>query len=694
MTVVAVFTAKKYQLTVVADPSVGGSVSTTGGSYNYNTYLTVRATTNTGYNFLGWYNGSTRVSSNTSYSFYLRSNMTLTAKFAAKANYIVSVAADPTAGGTVSGGGSYTEGTSATVRATANSHYTFDGWYNGSSRVSYNSSYTFTVNSNITLTAKLTPEQYSIKVSSSSTSYGTVSGGGTYGYGESCTVVATPRSSSYEFVSWKEGNTVVSTDASYTFVVSGARTLTATFQVAPTRYTVTLQENTTGSATLIGAGKYVKDSSCTIEAVLNSGYTFQYWKKQTSSGGSYVYDNPSTFKVTQDTTFTLYARKTNNPVITVVASPATGGTVSGGGTYSEGDTVTLTAKANAGYVFDGWLLNGGWISSDATYTFSAYSSEEYTAVFKAPTSKWVKAVQTGYATGGLVFGNGKFVGVASNSACYSTDADRYSYVNLPGSAARTPMIAFGGGKFVIAGKGEPTNEVYYSTDGVNWSTATLPVTAYWSGIAYGNDKFILTNEQDSAYSPSKFVLYSTNGVNWYSASLPTSYGVSVAAVFYGNKFLAFGTLDDGRYTGVCLYSTNGTSWSYTTNLPFSITDYMFAAYGNNRWVLHIGGGGTTYYHSTDGTTWTEAEMPYQITENGTPYYCGYGPMAFGNGKFLAVPHGNATQRDFTSTSTDGLTWAGSALDSQDPLSGFQYLAYGNGRWGAIRSDSMYYCEDP
>lgn len=66
--------------------------------------------------------------------------------------YTVSVAANPTNGGTVTGGGTYTENTSCTVTATANSGYTFSYWRIGTDTY-YESSKTFTVTNNINCTA-------------------------------------------------------------------------------------------------------------------------------------------------------------------------------------------------------------------------------------------------------------------------------------------------------------------------------------------------------------------------------------------------------------------------------------------------------------------------------------------------------------------------------------------------------------
>ena len=69
---------------------------------------------------------------------------------------------------------------------------------------------------------------YTISVSASPSSGGTVSGGGTYQQGQSCTVHAAANSG-YTFFNWTEGGSQVSTNANYTFTVTGNRTLVAHF---------------------------------------------------------------------------------------------------------------------------------------------------------------------------------------------------------------------------------------------------------------------------------------------------------------------------------------------------------------------------------------------------------------------------------------------------------------------------------
>lgn len=143
-----------HTVTAVANPTTGGTV-TGSGYYTDGQTATLTATADSGYMFSGWYKDGTKVSSNKSYSFTVTENVTLTAKFTKLAmSYTVTVTADPAAGGTVTGGGSYSEGLTATLTATPNSGYLFFGWYKDGAKIWSNKSFSFTVTESVTLTAK------------------------------------------------------------------------------------------------------------------------------------------------------------------------------------------------------------------------------------------------------------------------------------------------------------------------------------------------------------------------------------------------------------------------------------------------------------------------------------------------------------------------------------------------------------
>jgi len=56
--------------------------------------------------------------------------------------------------------------------------------------------------------------------------------------------------------------------------------------------------------------------------------------------------------------------------VTVSVNPIAGGLVSGSGTYSEGNSVTVTATSGSGYVFVSWTEDGAEVSTSASYTFT------------------------------------------------------------------------------------------------------------------------------------------------------------------------------------------------------------------------------------------------------------------------------------------------------------------------------------
>lgn len=146
--------------------------------------------------------------------------------------YTISVSANPSNGGTVTGGGTYQQNQSCTVTATAATGYTFLRWTENGNQVSTNASYTFTVSGNRTLVAQFQAQSYTISVSANPSNGGSVSGGGTFNYGQSCTVTATANSG-YSFTNWTENGSQVSTNSSYTFTVNSNRTLVANFTIIP-----------------------------------------------------------------------------------------------------------------------------------------------------------------------------------------------------------------------------------------------------------------------------------------------------------------------------------------------------------------------------------------------------------------------------------------------------------------------------
>ena len=355
------------------------------GLYILGTEASVSAQPYENYTFVNWTENGTQVSTNANYTFTVIGNRNLVANFQAQPQqYTISVSANPSNGGSVSGGGSYNQGQSCTVNATANSGYTFVNWTENGTQVSSNASYTFTVNGNRNLVAnfQVQAQQYTINVSASPSNGGSVSGGGTFTQGQTCTVNATANSG-YTFVNWTENGTQVSTNANYTFTVTGNRSLVAHFQQQQQQYTISVSANPNNGGNVSGGGTYNQGASCTVHATANSGYTFTNW----TENGTQVSTNPSySFTVNGNRNLVVnFQAQTQQYTISVSANPNNGGSVSGGGTFNQGASCTVHATANNGYTFTNWTENGTQVSTNANYTFMVTGSRNLVANFSQST---------------------------------------------------------------------------------------------------------------------------------------------------------------------------------------------------------------------------------------------------------------------------------------------------------------------
>jgi uncharacterized repeat protein (TIGR02543 family) len=117
----------------------------------------------------------------------------------------------------------------------------------------------------------------------------------------------------------------------------------------------------------------------TLIAIANPGYVFSSW---TESGNVVSTSLSYTFAAAADRT--LVANFSNSPVfynVSVMASPAKGGNVSGSGTSPAGSTLTVHAAPRNGYVFSGWFESGNLVSTSPDYTFTLTNNRFLVAQF-------------------------------------------------------------------------------------------------------------------------------------------------------------------------------------------------------------------------------------------------------------------------------------------------------------------------
>jgi hypothetical protein len=119
-------------------------------------------------------------------------------------------------------------------------------------------------------------QQCIVNVESNDLSMGSAIGSGWYAIGDICTLTATANEG-YCFYYWTENGTVVSSEATYSFLVTRDRNLVANFG-APINVMVTASPEEGGIVS--GGGEYGYNQTCILTATANEGYTFINWTKE------------------------------------------------------------------------------------------------------------------------------------------------------------------------------------------------------------------------------------------------------------------------------------------------------------------------------------------------------------------------------------------------------------------------------
>ena len=177
------------------------------------------------------------------------------------------------------------------ISATANNHYHFEHWSNGSTA----NPDTIVLTSDSSVTAFFIPNQYTVTGVSSDNNKGSVSGTATVDYLSTVSLTATANNG-FHFVQWQDGNT----QNPRTITVTGDATYTAYFEaIAPTQYTITATSANPTMGTVSGGGSYASGVTATLTATANTGYHFTQWQDGNTQ-------NPRTITVMGNATYTAY----------------------------------------------------------------------------------------------------------------------------------------------------------------------------------------------------------------------------------------------------------------------------------------------------------------------------------------------------------------------------------------------------
>ena len=398
-------------LTVVSNPADGGTVQVSPylSSYSVGASVTLTAKPSASYVFQNWTGDISGIAnpSQPTVTFVMSANRTITANFSSSARYVVTVAASPAGGGSVTLDPSqpdYSLNQTVSAVASPSEGYVFSHWSGDLSGTGSTAS--LLVNDNKSITAVFNP---TLTIQKTPDNGGTVEAtpvltSDGYPVGTEVSLNVQP-SSGYAFEGWTGDVAGISDvkNAAVNVTMDAPRTLTANFVASPPPpMKVSTSTEGGGSITLQPAqpsGGYPSSQEITVYASASEGYVFSHW-----SGDLSGTDSTASLLVDDNKSITAVF----NPVLTIQNTPADTGKVEANpalttGGYPVGTVVSLNAQPSLGYIFAGWTGDVSGISdvSSAAVAMTMDGPRTLTANFVASPPMKV-ATSTQYEGSGSV----------------------------------------------------------------------------------------------------------------------------------------------------------------------------------------------------------------------------------------------------------------------------------------------------
>ncbi|MBR2341807.1 MAG: hypothetical protein IKA72_05315 [Clostridia bacterium] len=386
------------------------------GTYRYGVEVTVKATTNKGYIFDGWFDGDVLVSSDEEYTFALSGDTALRAKWSARTDIpykvvyrlqdaetdVYNVCEEET----VEGVGTTGETVYAEIK-------TFTGFHHITSKGQKSDE--ISGDGSTEIHVFYDRDTFKIEATVNSITWGSVSGAGEHRYGAVKTLTANPYNG-YSFVGWYVNDELVSEEMQLSFEVTESKSYVAKFakrndikytveyylQVISKKYpnyTVvypayeSFTEEYTGTT-----GDYVDisdNTTATQAPKVIEGYRFDSYNSNNKVSGYIKGDGTLVLKL-------YYALRTYRTVVSN-SNPSAGTVEELSKYFPSGLTFTLTATANNGYSFVGWYVNDEMISAEPEYEITVTEALEYVAKWEAHATTYrVTYYLQGLFTGSLL----------------------------------------------------------------------------------------------------------------------------------------------------------------------------------------------------------------------------------------------------------------------------------------------------
>lgn len=266
----------------------------------------------------------------------------------------------------------------------------------------------------------------------------------------------------------------------------------------------------------------------------------------------------------------------------------------------------------------------------------------------------------------IVYGNSRWAGLIDYSYMDMTTYISTSYTYVMNSTTGT--------SFSLSTRVDKGGAIAYGngSDG-------QPLAPGWAHLLYGT-KFLMVGTYSENMFQYTCLLSSTDSITWNSFTKLTANSGNYTNMEYGNSlWVGFNAYASGGTNAIVYSSSAGAAntWSYA-NSPDSMGSMSRLSFVNGLFILS--GGTSTFYTSTNATTWTQRST--QIV--------GYWNLwTYGAGKYASNDFGTKV----ATTSTDLTTWVGTSYSGAvlpDASNGYDWNGSYSGTTAILHATNLYY----
>lgn len=264
---------------------------------------------------------------------------------------------------------------------------------------------------------------------------------------------------------------------------------------------------------------------------------------------------------------------------------------------------------------------------------------------KASTYGAISVLTSFVASDTLFVLSATFAGVGS--VYKSVDGDTWTKLNT-GVNVGANTITYTGSKYVMPING--ANAVLVSTDLIDWSAKTLPISSDWGLCIWTGSKLVLIPNTGTTS-----LMSSDNGETWVVASTTVPPAATSRLRWAANATNTRFVMTSSGSSSTIFSSVDAITWT-TQTLP-SAGVWAYIAAKDSTFVVCTS---TAAASSTDGTTWVARTnaAPGEVISNGTT--------------FVSAQISGSVQATPFATSTDGITWTGRTAGTSLAIASFSY----------------------